>query len=74
MLSVLIFITSCRFQCDYCYGEGEIDCFECDGEGSLTCDVCDGEGRLICSECDGTSEEECIFVGGKEKRMYLLSW
>lgn len=49
--------------CDYCEGDGEVDCESCDGSGSWpdddasSCGECGGLGRVECTECDGTGQE-----------------
>jgi len=37
--------------CDFCSGDGRVDCPECDGDGYEDCDFCSGNGRIDCPEC-----------------------
>jgi len=38
--------------CDYCNGEGQIECEHCDGEDD--CEYCDNTGYVVCGHCDGS--------------------
>lgn len=58
-----------EYECEECYGEGNIDCSECDGSGvvnaerpngtdvEVECDECGGEGRIECGYCDGSGQQ-----------------
>lgn len=41
-------------ECDYCYGDGVVDCQECNGE--FSCDVCDSGGSVECPQCEAYGE------------------
>ena len=45
--------------CDYCSGDGTVECGNCDGSGREDCDECGGDGDSECSDCDGDGEVEC---------------
>jgi len=42
--------------CDYCSGDGVVECYDCDGSGRQTCNRCDGSGEIECYGCDGSGE------------------
>ena len=56
-----------RVDCPDCDGDGDFRCSECDGDGDIECGECDGKGKTECSSCDGEGEEECSSCDGTGK-------
>ena len=56
-----------RIECGDCYGSGENECSECEGSGEIKCSTCSGSGKQECGDCDGSGEvdgEECEMCSG----------
>jgi hypothetical protein len=51
--------------CEYCNGDGEVECYECEGGRTESCNDCDGDGMVDCNTCDGDRKIECDTCDGE---------
>jgi len=55
--------------CEYCGGDGTVNCNDCDSSGESECSECNGDGTDDegdnCGYCDGDGEVTCDNCGGQ---------
>ena len=62
ILSTIIVLSSCGYNCETCQDEGIMRCHNCNGAGLYVCVFCSGTGNV---EKEGVKEKCTYCKGGK---------